>query len=115
MTYFASLLEFSHVHCVTICAVLVPVNLLVTLQTILLTGLGHETWARRTAALAGISAGVMVLHVLTWFVIGVVAMQTYILLALGGTCLGVNLWAVSYSHSMRKVLFSLRHSVLRST
>jgi hypothetical protein len=114
MTYFASLLEFSHTHCVAICAVLVPINLLVTLQTILLAALGHKLWVRRTAALAGLCAGVMVLHVLTWFVIGVVAVQTYILLTLGGICLGVNLWAVLHSPSMRKVLLSLRHLVLRS-
>jgi hypothetical protein len=108
------LLDFSHTHCVAICAVLVPLNLLITLQTIIFTALERRVQVWRTAALAVVCAGVMVLHVLTWFVIGVVAVQTYVLLALGATCLGMNLWAVLYPQSLRRILLSLRLSVLRA-
>jgi hypothetical protein len=67
------LLEFSHTHCVAICAFLVPANLLSTFQTIVYVGLKRpvaQIW--QAFALASLFASLMVLHVLTWFVVGVV-------------------------------------------
>jgi len=99
---FSSLMDFSHTHCVAICAVLVPLNLLATLVTMILTGLNQPVVYRWLAiALASLCAGMMVLHVLTWFVIGVVMAQTYILLALGSVCLLINLWASIHSYSLQ--------------
>lgn len=112
MLDFTTVLEFSHTHCVAICAVLVPLNLLTTLQTIVLVGLNQPTlrvWL--AAGLASFSALVMVLHVLTWFVIGVVMLPTYVLLSLGGVCLGVNLWAIAHPRSMNGLIMLVGRSL----
>jgi hypothetical protein len=92
------LFEFSRTNCVAICAVLVPANLLATSQTLLL------LWFRRPlkqvwlmAAIASLYALVMVLHVMTWLIIGVVMMPTFILLGLGAMCLCTNLGAIAYA------------------
>jgi len=105
MINFTALLEFSHTYCVAICAVLVPLNLIATLQTLFLVGLKRSPRQVRMAiGLASLVALVMVFHVLTWFVIGVVMVQTYVLLSLGGVCLSVNLWAAVHPRSMSWVL-----------
>ena len=106
-----SVLDFSHMHCVAICAVLVPLNLLLTTGTIVLTALGKQDQVWKTAGFASLFAGTMVLHVLTWFLIGVVMLPTYVLLGLGGTCLVTNLWAVLHPHSMRRWLVGLGRSL----
>jgi hypothetical protein len=112
MVDFASLLEFSHTHCVTICAVLVPLNLLASLQTIILAGLSRPvSQIGRSAVIASLCALVMVLHVMTWFVIGVVMAPTYILLTLGSVCLSINLWAIGHPASLRGVLVWLGRQV----
>ncbi len=102
---FNTLFEFSRANCVAICAFLVPANLLCTLQTIIFTGLRRpKINVRQAAVLACIPALVMVLHVYTWFMIGVVMAPTYILLALGSICLGINLWAIAHPQSMAGLL-----------
>ncbi len=109
MLDFDSLLAFSHHYCVAICAVMVPVNLLATIQTIFLTALAYprkRAWV--AAGVASLCSGVMVLHVLTWFVVGVVALPTFVLLTLGSVCLGVNLWAVLSPSSLVRVLVYLK-------
>lgn len=99
------LLEFSRAHCIAICAVLVPANLITTSTTIALVGLGRSFRPVLIAAgIAALLSGVMVLHVLTWFLIGVVMLPTYILLWLGSVCLITNLWAVFGQESMQRVL-----------
>ncbi len=105
---FNPLFELSRTHCIAICTFLVPANLLATLQTLILVGLHRpqvQVW--RSAGVAGICALVMILHVFTWFMIGVVMPPTYILLFLGSICLGINLWTVFHSSSMKRLLFSL--------
>lgn len=105
MLDFNSLLHFSHVHCVAICSVLVPMNLLATLQTLLLIGLNRPLPAiGGSAAIAITVAMIMVLHVLSWFVIGVVMIPTFVLLGLGSVCLTANLWAVSHPRSLKMVI-----------
>ncbi|MBD2040994.1 hypothetical protein H6F56_10040 [Microcoleus sp. FACHB-672] len=97
--------EFSRNHCISICAFLVPANLVATLATIVLTALRRpkaQVW--KAAAIAAIPALVMVFHVITWFMIGVVMAPTYILLWLAATCLSINLWAISHPQSMVRLL-----------
>lgn len=104
-----TIFEFSRTNCVAICAFLVPANLLLTLQTIIFTGLRRpQAQVRKTALLACIPAIVMVLHVFTWLMIGVVMAPTYILLWLGSTCLVTNLWAITNPQSMVSLLQTLR-------
>ncbi|HBL14564.1 MAG TPA: hypothetical protein DD379_24880 [Cyanobacteria bacterium UBA11162] len=111
---FTPLVEFSCNNCVAICAVLVPANLLLTLHTMILTGLQRpQNQVRQAAWLACIPAGVMVLHVLIWWMIGVVMAPTFILLWLASTCLGINFWAVNYPQSMTRLLRTLFFIVAR--
>ena len=114
-----TLCEFSRNHCITICAFLVPANLLLTLQTMILAAL------RRSQVQIGWSAGLAILpaislffHVLSWFVIGVVMAPTYILFFLGSICLLINFWAVFSPETMSGFLRfpyiairSLRHPI----
>jgi hypothetical protein len=97
MLDFNSLAEFSRANCVSICAFLVPANLLTTLLTMILVALhrpSHYVW--QVAGIGNIFASVMVLHVYTWFMIGVVMAPTYILLWLALTCLVVNVGAIIF-------------------
>ncbi len=94
---FNTLAEFSRANCVTICAFLVPANLLVTILTMVLTALrrpSHQIW--QSAAIASFFASVMILHVYTWFMIGVVMAPTYILMSLAITCLLTNSVAILF-------------------
>lgn len=90
------LFEFSRSHCIAICAFLVPANLLATLQTLLFVWfkapLQH---IRLITGMASIYALIMVLHVLTWFMVGVVMLPTYVLSGLALVCLGINLGAIA--------------------
>lgn len=90
--------ELSRTHCVSICTFLVPANILLTSATLIFTVLGRPASQVRIAAgIASLFALVMVLHVSTWFAIGVVQAETFILLSLGGTCALVNVWAIADS------------------
>lgn len=103
------LFEFSRTHCIAICAFLVPANLLATLQTMILTGLGRPSrQILQAAGFASCFALVISLHVLTWFMVGVVMAPTFILLFLAGVCLSVNFWAIAHPHSMVFLLHRLR-------
>jgi len=91
-----TLAEFSRTNCIGICAFLVPANLLTTLVTMIL------TWKQRSSQQVHQSAGIaiafaviMILHVYTWFAIGIVMAPTYILLSLAVTCLLANLGAIA--------------------
>ncbi|WP_230841547.1 hypothetical protein [Gloeobacter morelensis] len=58
----------------------------------------------RAAVLSLLCALAMILHVLSWIVLGVVMAPTYILLVLAGICLGLNVWAVSYPANLQRRL-----------
>ncbi|MBD1914129.1 MULTISPECIES: hypothetical protein [unclassified Leptolyngbya] len=108
MIDFASLFDFSRQHCVAICAVLVPANLLATFQTLLFTGLHRPASSRHWITLAASTyALLMLLHVMTWYVIGVVMAPTFILMGLGLFCITVNGWAIARPQSLEAFLRSL--------
>ena len=105
--------EFSHTYCIAICAFLVPANLLTTLQTAIFTGLKRprmQVWA--SVIVASLWATAMILHVFTWFAIGVVMLPTYILLVMAITCLAINIWAIAHPASLMQ-LIRLAVSVVR--
>ena len=92
---FNTLAEFSRAYCIGICAFLIPANLVATSLTIIFTVLRRPVVQVYLAAgFASIVASVMILHVFTWFMIGVVMASTYILLGLGSICLFANLGAI---------------------
>jgi hypothetical protein len=93
------LAEFSRIHCVSICAFLIPANLLATALTLGLSFVQAPT--RQISAAAGLAtllALTLFLHVGTWFSIGVVMPATFILSGLGLTCLVTNYIAVADTH-----------------
>ncbi len=100
-----SLFEFSRANCGAICAFLVPANILFTLQAMVFAGLRRpQGQVRRAALLACLPAVVMVLHVGTWLMVGVVALPTFVLLGLGSLCLGTNAWAMARPQDMADLL-----------
>ncbi|OWY63565.1 hypothetical protein B7486_52400 [cyanobacterium TDX16] len=92
---FNTLAEFSRHYCIGICAFLVPANLVATSLTAIFTVL-HRPATRvwQAAGIASIFALAMMLHVFTWFLVGMVMAPTYILLCLGSICLCANLGAI---------------------
>jgi hypothetical protein len=99
------LFDFSRTHCIAICAFLVPANLVATVQTLVFVGLDRPTMQiRLMTAIASFYALAMVLHVGTWFLVGVVMAPTFILLWLGLTCLGINAWAIAHRRSLSTLL-----------
>lgn len=108
MLDFNSVLAFSHTHCVAICAALVPLNLLGAIQVLLLTTRNRPGMqVAKAAGLTSTFALVMILHVMTWFIVGVVMVQTYILLWLGGVCLAISAWAVLHPQSQRRGVLAI--------
>lgn len=104
---FDILFEFSRSNCISICGFLVPANLLLTLQTMVLVALFRpQVQIRQAVVVACIPALVMVFHVFTWFAIGVVMAPTFILLWLASTCLVINFCAIAYPQSMARFLRS---------
>ncbi len=102
-----TLAEFSRNNCIGICAFLVPANILTTLLTMILAFLNRplgQIWV--STGLACLFASVMMLHVYTWFMIGVVMVPTYILLSLAVTCLFTNLFLIIWRRNSLQ-LFSL--------
>jgi len=101
----SSLFEFSRSHCIAICAALVPANLLVTSQTMLWIWLHRPLrQVQITAGVAGFYALLLLLHVFTWFAIGVVMAPTFILIFLSSLCIAINLCAVLYSQKWTQEL-----------
>ncbi|MET0098669.1 MAG: hypothetical protein ABWU11_17890 [Arthrospira platensis] len=93
---FSNIAEFSRTNCGMICAFLVPMNLIATLQTMIFTAVGRsQQQILLMAALASLYAGVLVAHVWTWFAIGVVMAPTFILLFLAAVCVSINIWAIA--------------------
>lgn len=91
------LFEYSRFHCVAICSFLVPANLLTTIAILVSIVRGQSVakifWLRRIASVFAIA---LFIHVSTWFIIGVITPVTFILFALGSTCLLIDIVAVAY-------------------
>jgi len=101
--------EMSRIHCVSICAFLIPTILITTLQSILLVIFQRRDTSLTVSVLLSLSAiAFMVFHVSTWFVIGVVTPVTFILLGLSLSCLTINLWLwlkfTRQSYDLTKIL-----------
>ena len=96
--------EFSRNNCIAICAFLVPANLLATIFTLSLSAYNRpQKQIIKAALLSYLPALIMLLHVLTWFNIGVVMMPTYILTWLALTCFSLNSWAAIHPKSMQQL------------
>jgi hypothetical protein len=95
---FSMINHLSRCHCVAICAFLVPTNLLLSTSVILLTGLDRSPQTRRKLTTAGTcAAALLIAHVASWWIVGVIAPATFILPALGLVCTVINWSCVKYS------------------
>jgi hypothetical protein len=98
MLDFSTINHLSRCHCVAICAFLVPTNLLLSSTVILLTGLDRSPSTRRKLSLAGTFVALLLIaHVASWWIVGVVAPATFILPSLGLVCTAINWGCVKYS------------------
>lgn len=103
-----SIAEFSRCHCIGICAFLVPTHLFLASTTMWMVALEGSTKKIYTSvSLAIIAAIIMLLHVATWWIIGVVMLPTFILPTLAVTCLVINIYAVVDPQRMRKLLLAI--------
>lgn len=108
MIDYSALLQFSQSHCVAICAALVPLNLLGAIWVLILVALERSPQlTNRVAASFSLLALLLILHVASWFVVGVVMLPTFVLLWLGTTCLGIYGWAIGHPASQRHLLIKL--------
>ena len=102
MLELTSLVEFSRSHCIGICAVLVPTNLGLAIATMVLVGLNRSARTiYTTVALSVLPAIVLLLHVATWWAIGVVMLPTFILPVLAVTCLVIQAYALINPQQLR--------------
>lgn len=109
-----NLMEFSHIHCVAICGFLVPMNVLASLQPIIFTALHRPKKEINLMALvASFYSLMIILHVGSWFIVGVVRIQTFILLLFASCSLITNIWAVSHGSSMRATIQFLQHFLVK--
>ena len=100
----ASIIEFSHTHCIGICAVLVPTNLCLAGATTALVALDRSTRTIYTnVAISLLPAIILLLHVATWWAIGVIMLPTFILPILALVCLANQAYAVIAPEQMRNI------------
>lgn len=100
----SALHEFSRCHCVAICAGLIPANLLVSTATIGLTLFNGSVAGCRWLSIAGVVCGLLLFsHVVSWWLIGVVAPATFILPSLALVCMGVNWTCVSHPAVLQRL------------
>jgi hypothetical protein len=108
MLELSSIAEFSRCHCIGICAFLVPTNLGLAIATLLFTGLNRSPRTIYTTIGLGIlPAIVLLLHVVTWWSIGVVMLPTFILPMLAVTCLAIYAYALFKPAHMRNLLLTI--------
>lgn len=103
-----SITEFSRCHCIGICAVLVPTNLCLATATLIGTALDRSRWLIYTLMTMGVAAAfVLLLHVITWWTIGVVMLPTFILPILATTCLAVYIYALIDRQHLKSLLLAI--------
>lgn len=108
MFYLNTIAEFSRINCVGICAFMVPANLILCLQSLILVGVNRpKNQVRVSGIIGGICAIMLLLHVGSWFVIGVVRIQTFILLGLSCVCLIINTSLLLRISAMRRSILTV--------
>ncbi|MCS6813434.1 MAG: hypothetical protein NZ772_07670 [Cyanobacteria bacterium] len=110
----ASLLHISHTYCGQICALLVPMNMAATIASMMLVGTEASMQRIRAVAVLGISLAVMmVMHVLSWLLVGVVMLPTYVLLCLAGACFSINIMLIYEQPILRRLLVKAMQVITR--
>ncbi len=93
-----SITEFSRNNCISICAFLVPANLLATLLSLIFI-VTKPSYIKllMSFTVATLFAIMLSLHVASWWIVGVIQAPTFILLALATVCISLNIWAIAES------------------
>lgn len=113
MSLFEQLCEFSRMNCVGICACLVPFNFLLSFMTLVCVARKvSPSLIQKNAIAVYCGVTVMLLHVGTWLLVGVVMVPTFLLPMLGMVCIAINLWGTKAPGSMRRFLLWLLQPVL---
>lgn len=113
MSLFEQLCEFSRLNCVGICACLVPFNLILSFMTLIcVVREVSPALIQKNAIAVYCGVTLMVLHVSTWLLVGVVMIPTFLLPAFGAVCVAINLWGTQAPVSMRRFLLWLLQPVL---
>ena len=103
-----SIAEFSRCHCIGICAFLVPTNLFLAMGTMWLVAMDRSTKQIYTIiSLSILPAIVLLLHVVTWWIVGVVMLPTFILPLLAVTALSIQTYALVNPQHMRNLLLNI--------
>lgn len=106
----ATLNHFSRCNCVAICAVLIPVNLLISTAVIALSALDRSPQQRQRIAFLGLfPAFLLISHVATWWVVGVVAPASFLLPAIALLCTTINWLCLWKPAIVQQQYGSLRH------
>jgi hypothetical protein len=88
--------------------------MVITLGTMIVVGLSVPKRRIWQLSWLGITlAMLMILHVVSWLVVGVIMAPTYILLFLAGVCLLINSMAICHPASLQRALLAIVH-VLRT-
>ncbi|WP_339379765.1 hypothetical protein [Okeania hirsuta] len=91
-------------------------NVLASLQPIIFTALRRPKQEINLIALvASFYALMIIFHVGSWFIVGVVRIQTFILLWFASCCLITNTWAVIHGSSMREFIQFSQQFLVRLT
>jgi hypothetical protein len=87
----ATLNHFSRCNCVAICAALIPVNLLISTAVIVLSALDRSPQKRQRLAILGLFPALLLIsHVASWWIVGVVAPASFLLPSIALLCTIIN-------------------------
>jgi hypothetical protein len=106
MIAFDVLCEFSRSNCIGVCTFFIPIILLATLSTIILAAINRpksQIWL--STGIASIFIGMMIFHVYSWFIVGIVMIPTYILLGLSVICSLANFAAILWCYNSTKLIY----------
>jgi hypothetical protein len=102
----ATLNHFSRCNCVAICAALIPVNLLISTAVIVLSAIDQSPRQRQQLAVLGIFPGTLLIsHVASWWIVGVIAPATIILPSLALLCTSIN-WTCVWKPALAQRLYA---------
>ena len=95
--------EFSRNNCLSFCGFLVPANLLLVITTWFLCIVPQNSinWVRYSGTTGNILSLILILHVVSWWKVGVVAGPSFILVGLGGICLTLNFLTIIFYQQIR--------------
>jgi hypothetical protein len=108
MLELSSIAEFSRFHCISICTILVPINLCLAGTTTILVASNRSTQLiYPTVCVSVLPAVILLLHVATWWSIGIVMLPTFILPMLAIICLANNAYAIIAPEHMRNLVITI--------